>query len=242
MGRYPRLRMFAGPNGSGKSTFNEYVPAGWRGYTINPDEIERLIRERGYFTPSDFGLATDSAELHDFLQRSALLQKAALTTQAQQLHFENGLLSFGSVAVNSYFAAVLADFVRRKLLENRQSFTFETVMSSPDKIELLRDAQKMGYHTYLYYVATKDPAINIERVRMRVQKGGHDVPEDKIVTRYKRSLGLLREAIRCSNRAYLFDNSEQAMIWLAEITEGQNLEFKSHYVPDWLMKVVNGKE
>ena len=242
MGRVPRLRMFAGPNGSGKSTFNNYVPSHWRGSYINPDEIERLIRERGYFAPSDFSLVTNAAELHDFLGRSTLLQKAALTAQAEQLRFEAGRLLFDSVAVNSYFAAVLADFVRRKLLQARRTFTFETVMSSPDKVKFLRDAQNMGYRTYLYYVATKDPAINIERVQTRVQNGGHNVPEDKIVSRYYRSLSLLREAIRYSNRAYLFDNSGAEMVWLAEITDGKELEFKSRHVPKWVMDAVNSEE
>ena len=81
------------------------------------------------------------------------------------------------ISVNAYFASVTADFLRRKLLEQKKSFTFETVMSSPDKIELLRSAQNMGYRTYLYYVATSDPEINIERIQSRVKMGGHAVPE-----------------------------------------------------------------
>ena len=63
--------------------------------------------------------------------------------------------------VNSYFASVAGDFLRQKLLAQKISFTFETVMSHPSKVELLAEAQRAGYRTYLYFVATEDPAINI---------------------------------------------------------------------------------
>jgi len=54
--------------------------------------------------------------------------------------------------------------------------------------------------------------------------GGHSVPEDKIVSRYKRSLDLLMRAVQFTNRSYIFDNSTHEHIWLAEITDGQVLE------------------
>jgi predicted ABC-type ATPase len=118
-------------------------------------------------------------------------------------------LIFGEVEVNSYFASVAADFIRQILLRNQVSFTIETVMSHPSKVDLLRQAQNGGFRTYLYYIATDDPAINISRVRNRVIMGGHSVPEDLIVNRYYRSLDLLMDAIRYTNRAYVFDNSGQ---------------------------------
>jgi len=98
-------------------------------------------------------------------------------------------------------------------------------------VELLAQAQAAGYRTYLYFVATDDPAINISRVKSRVKLGGHAVPEDRIEKRYHRSLELLMDAIRHTNRAYVFDNSgenkDRKHTWLAEITEGQQLELKT---------------
>ena len=113
-----------------------------------------------------------------------------------RLRFANGRLSFAGVGVNSYFASVLVDFLRQKLLERKVSITFETVMSHRSKVELLAQAQPAGYRTYLYFIATDDPEINISRVRNRVKMGGHAVPEDRIAARYHRSLELLMEAIR----------------------------------------------
>jgi predicted ABC-type ATPase len=145
-------------------------------------------------------------------------------------------ISFHDVSVNSYWASVTADFIRYQLLKQRKSFTFETVMSSPDKVDFLAKAKALGYKTYLYYVATEDPNINIERVQHRVKNGGHNVPTDKIISRYQRSLDLLLSAIKQTNRAYLFDNSAENQIWIAEITEGKELITKSNTKPNWFKK------
>lgn len=133
----------------------------------------------------------------------------------------------------SYWASVLADFIRHKLLGARISFTFETVMSSPDKVAFLRKAQQAGYRTYLYFVATEDPEINVARVSYRVQTGGHPVAEDKIRSRYVRSLELLSQAVMHADRAYIFDNSDSDRLWVAEVTEGVEIEMKSNEMPAW---------
>src|SRR5205814_8183279 len=135
-----------------------------------------------------------------FFRTSSYLQSAGLSTDAARLDFAGDRLVFGEVVVNAYFASVAADFLRQKLLEARISFTFETVMSSPDKVALLEKARSLGYRTYLFYVATEGPGINVSRVLTRIGQGGHPVPEDKIVRRYHRSLGLLMDALRRTNR------------------------------------------
>lgn len=113
-------------------------------------------------------------------------------------------------------------------------------MSHKSKVNLLCEAQAKGFRTYLYYVATDSPDLNVERVRLRVERGGHDVPEKKIRERYTRSLSLLVDAIRCTNRAYLFDNTSEgsAKEWLAEFTDGAEYEFKTRKMPQWFIKHV----
>lgn len=116
-------------------------------------------------------------------------------------------------------------------------------MSFKDKIDFLKIAQTVGYRTYLYYIATDDPAINISRVKNRIHSGGHSVPEDKISSRYYRSLDLLLDAIKATNRAFLFDNSKELgeHFLIAEITEGTTLEIKSDPAPAWFKKAVWNK-
>lgn len=234
----PRLRMFAGPNGSGKSTLKELLSPDWLGIYINADDIERVIRVQGGLHLSDFGVDINQQQLSDFLSKSTLLSSQGLLQAAQGITIANDYISFGNLPVNSYFASVLADLIRRQLLNAGQSFTFETVMSSSDKVELLCDAQKLGYRTYLYYVATEDSDINIARVRHRVNAGGHNVAPDKIVARYKRSLDLLYAAVTCSSRAFLFDNSGESHVWVAEVTDGAVLEPKVESLPNWCRRAL----
>ena len=239
----PRLRMFAGPNGSGKSTIKSVVPTELLGVYLNPDEIEKEIQDFGCLDNHAYGVETTREEILSFFVNSTLLKNAELEEEAAGLRFTDGKLSFSEVQVNAYFASVAADFLRQRLLEKRISFSFETVMSAPDKPALLEKAQSLGYRTYLYYIATDDPAINVARVKNRVRQGGHDVPEDKIVSRYSRSLDLLLDAIRHTNRAYLFDNSRHGgtQLWVAEVTDGHDLELKCDPMPQWFQTAVWSK-
>lgn len=143
-----RLRMFAGPNGSGKSTFKSMIRPELLGIFINPDEIEKEIRDYDFLDLEGYGVETTEKEILDFFINSQLLKTADLLEGAHSLRFNEGKLSFSNAGINAYFASVAADFIRHKLIECSQSFTFETVMSFPDKIEFLRTAQSRGYRTY----------------------------------------------------------------------------------------------
>ncbi len=234
----PRLRMFAGPNGSGKSTIKSVIRSELLGVYVNPDEIEAEIKRNDYLDFGEFEIQTEKAEVVGFFQTSTLLEKAGLLVEAEYLRFTENRLIFTDVGINSYFASVAADFIRQKLILAKKSFSFETVMSSPDKVKLLEKSRQFGYRNYLYFVATDNPNINISRVKNRVRAGGHDVPKDKIITRYYRSLDLLREAVKFTNRAYIFDNSGSDLLYLAEITEAKSLEMKTDNIPNWFEKYI----
>lgn len=230
----PRLRVFAGPNGSGKSTIKDSLLPQWLGVYVNADDIEKAIRTQGCLEFAEFGCtADDLVLLPAFMANSSLLRLAGLLEAATRLRVEGTRLLFGTEPVNSYFASVLSDFIRHQLLRAGKSFTFETVMSSPDKVEFMRRAREQGFRTYLYFVATEDPEINVERVRNRVLNGGHPVPEDKIISRYHRSLELLPAAVEQSSRAYVFDNSTHERTWIAEITDGNDMELQTDQMPHW---------
>jgi predicted ABC-type ATPase len=225
----PRIRMFAGPNGSGKSTLKKVLSDELIGIYINADEIEYEIRESGQLILNRFELSDEAANL-----RAALLSNRRLESLEID-EVKGGILCFPKTDEHAYLASVISEEIRNLLLKNKLSFTFETVMSHVSKVELLEEAKSRGYRTYLYYVATEDPEINVSRVAYRVSQNGHSVPLDKIVSRYERSLGYLLRAIRASNRAYIFDNSGTPgeRTWFAEVTEGESLEFKSEKIPAW---------
>lgn len=231
----PRLRVFAGPNGSGKSTMKSAIPSHLIGIYINPDEIEKAARNSGRLEFGEFQLNVEGDEALRFLREHRLIGAARLGEEVARIGFSDNGLDLRAIEMNSYFASVFSDYIRNQLLEARLSFTFETVMSSDDKVAFMLKARASGYRTYLYFVATEDPEININRVRNRVEAGGHPVPTEKIVQRYGRCLALLPAAVAASNRAYIFDNSGADLLLLAEVTDGTDLEFKVEEIPDWFM-------
>lgn len=236
--------MFAGPNGSGKSTIKAKVAQEFPkifGIYINPDDIERSIREKGRFNFGRFKVKTSEGEIIRFLKKAGQIVKAGVVSEVEKLRFSNNTLIFKDVRVNSYFVSAIADFLHEKLVDASQTFTFETVMSHENKIALLRRAQKAGFRTYLYYVATEAPEINVKRVQIRVREGGHNVARGKIEERYSKSLSNLLDAIGACDRAYIFDNSGKDSYLFAEITDGFDLEVKDPKVPIWFQKNVLDK-
>ena len=149
----PRLRMFAGPNGSGKTTVKNRLqrPPQWFGIYINPDELEKTIRDTGILPLEAFDLTTSTEEIRSYFTSSPFLQSHQLHTDASGIECRAGAIDFRGLEMNSYYASVLADFVRRKALESSKSFSFETVMSARDKVDLLGEAQTRGFRTYLFH-------------------------------------------------------------------------------------------
>jgi len=80
-------------------------------------------------------------------------------------------------------------------------------MSHNSHLEYIREANKLGFKTYLYYVCIADPEINLDRVDERVKLGGHPVPQEKIIARYQRSLEQLAEMASMCRRVCFFDNT-----------------------------------
>lgn len=106
-------------------------------------------------------------------------------------------------------AARIAEKQREDHLEKMEEFCFETVMSTERNLNLLQRAKEKGYFIRCYYVLTADPLINVYRVRSRVEAGGHDVPEEKIVKRYDRALELVKQVVAVSDVCHIYDNSEE---------------------------------
>jgi len=230
-----RLRVFAGPNGSGKSTLKSVLEPRWFGVYINPDDLEVQIKKSHIIKLTDFDIKSDKKEIKDFFATHPLSKKAKIENSISKIIFYNNEIDFSRIELNSYFTSILSDFIRRKLIFLKKSLSFETVMSSYDKVEFLKYAEKSGYKTYLYFIATDDPKINISRVENRVKLGGHSVPEEKIIKRYYKSLDNLFEAVKISSRSFIFDNSGDERIFLAEINEGK-VEIKVDKVPLWFEK------
>lgn len=106
-------------------------------------------------------------------------------------------------------AAQMAERQREEHLQQRRSFCFEAVLSTPRNLDLLKRAKEAGYFIRCCYVLTVDPCINIARVAARVMAGGHDAPKDKIISRYEKALALVKELIPVCDVCHVFDNSTE---------------------------------
>lgn len=104
-------------------------------------------------------------------------------------------------------AAQLAEKQREDHVEQMEEFCFETVLSTDRNLKLLERAKEKGYFIRCYYVLTADPMINVLRVRSRVESGGHDVPEEKIISRYDRALALVKDLVKLCDVCHIYDNS-----------------------------------
>lgn len=232
--------MFAGPNGSGKSSLKAVIKPEHLGIYLNADEMAVQLASGEGFSLQGLPFTLNDTELASELEQTGNLRGA----DPAMLRVENGHVFLESDEPG-YYAAALAEVLRRRLLQARATFSFETVMSHTSKVDLMQTALDSGYRTYLYYVATESVEINVSRVQLRVKQGGHDVPEDKIRERYVRSLALLPNAIRASTRAFVFDNStehkDRSLVAEFERGSTMTLHIESKYVPGWFTLAVLDK-
>jgi predicted ABC-type ATPase len=146
-------------------------------------------------------------------------------TLARELHLE------------PYAAARLADALRRQLVQQRESFVFETVFSDPvgSKRAFLKEAAQAGYTVVLCFIGISRPEVSEERVAMRVTQGGHDVPSEKLIDRFPRILANLKAAIRELPQVWVFDNDDLRTPFrrVAVFADGQPVSLHKP-LPEWL--------
>ena len=89
-------------------------------------------------------------------------------------------------------------------------FAFETTLGGDTITALLGEALSAGIDVRAWYVGLDTVERHLARVRTRVAKGGHDIPQQKIRERYDGSrLNLLRLRPRLTELR-LFDNSRES--------------------------------
>lgn len=112
------------------------------------------------------------------------------------------------VGKHSLEMAKVAATIREQYCQTKQSFITETVFSHESKIELILMAQKAGFKVLLHHVHVDSPELAYKRVQNRVHKGGHNVPKDKVLRRYERTLANIHKASLIADQTYVWDNSQ----------------------------------
>lgn len=258
------MRVFAGPNGSGKSSIiknilDTEVQKGVKldfGIYINADDIAKeLLKKSCSFSKYQINFIEE--EFHKIVNESGLINVKFTKERFEEcIIIENGKLIIKKdisekIDDKPYerIAQIIADYLRKKLLSEEKKFSFETVFSHEGKVEIIKKAKEAGYKVYLYFVSTEHPEINVYRVKVvRVGENGHDVDEDKIRSRYYRSMDLLYEAAQNCYQTYFFDNSvdgsDQTMFAHFKLnSEGEKVwdKLDENLYPEWFKKYYSAK-
>jgi len=143
--------------------------------------------------------------------------------------------------IDAYEAAKVVTQLRQELVKQRESFVFETVFSDPvgDKVGFLKETAQSGYTVVLCFIGIAGPEISEQRVAMRVSQGGHDVPSEKLVSRFPRTTANLKAAISELPYVLIFDNDDlRSPFRIVAVFEKGRLEWSAEPIPRWLCDLV----
>jgi predicted ABC-type ATPase len=136
----------------------------------------------------------------------------------------------------------------RRAIGGNQDFSFETTLGGQSITRELHRAAAAGAEVLVWYVGLASPELHIARVKARVARGGHDIPEGKIRERYSKSLINLIGLMSVASELHVFDNSEESADGLPRaklvlrLRQGRIIEpdldaLRAH-TPDWAKPVV----
>ena len=113
-----------------------------------------------------------------------------------------------STGMENEEAAKFVDKKRYDSIEAKSDLTFETVLSSKYKMDILLKSKAEGYFIKCVFVLTADPKLNVARVESRVMQGGHDVDREKVKTRFYKSLANIKELMSLCDILHVYDNTD----------------------------------
>ena len=115
------------------------------------------------------------------------------------------------------------------------TFNQETTLCGKSIIRNILKAKELGYFVELHYVSVESVEIAKERVRYRVCKGGHGIPETDTEKRYVETFQQLNSILKECNLIAFYDNTESFRRFA--ICKSGKLVRISHKVPRWFSKV-----
>lgn len=120
------------------------------------------------------------------------------------------------------------------------SFGFETVASRKDKLDFVKKAKTEGYFIDFIFVTAGTSEKCYERVQERVRLGGHDVPKDKVFSRFERTMDFLPRYLEIADHAEVWDNSGDSLVLMLSKSDGQYELTPAGECTDWVRKYLYG--
>jgi len=139
---------------------------------------------------------------------------------------------------HSYDAAIIAEQIRKDLLEQGNSFCFETVFSHHSKIDFVAQAKISGYEIVLVFIHLDNISLNQSRVNQRVSEGGHSVPPEKVESRIPRTLENIRKVIPLCDSVFILDNSRSDNPFKNLVTINNGKIKKESVIPSWCELII----
>lgn len=121
-------------------------------------------------------------------------------------------------------------------IENGISFNQETTLSGRSIIRNIKLAKENGFYIVMNYIGVENPEVAKSRVRIRVEKGGHGIPDDTIERRYYESLKNLNEVIAVCDELNIYDNTYmfKEIIYF----KNGNIIWNEKNIPSWANKII----
>jgi predicted ABC-type ATPase len=126
----------------------------------------------------------------------------------------------------------------KDLIKHSVDFAFETTLATKSYVQFIREAQLKGYYVTLVYFWLDSPELAIERVKTRVRSGGHNIPEDIIIRRYKSGIDNLSKLyLPIIDFWMLIDNSEPPFKLISEGFKSENIEIHNKFIYNQIVKL-----
>ena len=122
-------------------------------------------------------------------------------------------------------------------ISERISFNQETTLSGRSIIKNIKKSKENGFYVVMNYIGVENPQIAKDRVRLRVSKGGHDIPDDTIERRYYDSLENLNDAIEICDEINIYDNTEIFKLIIC-IKSGKVI-WRDRNIANWATNILN---
>lgn len=126
-----------------------------------------------------------------------------------------------------------------ELIIGKKDFSMETTMSGQLPLRQMHSAKENGFKVIIYYMGVEKIAINLNRIRQRVEQGGHNIPEEDVLRRESRSLNNLMKMVFVADEIHLIDNTYMQANIVASIRRSDyKIHLSKNEMPGWICRVL----
>ena len=136
----------------------------------------------------------------------------------------SGLSQFKPESVSIYAGRLMLLRIE-ELFKRKKSFAFETTLASRNFVKLLKKCKQAGYSVNIIFLWLQSSELALERVAVRVKNGGHSIPKETILRRYKSGVeNFVKLYIPHTDNWTIYDNSSKNPELVARKISGNDIE------------------